>query len=731
MSLVTGVKKKRLPRLSLSAKVLLGLALGIATGLFFGESVAFLNLAGKAFIELLQMTVLPYVILSLITALGQLSLNKAGTLAKRVGVILLLLWGIALSMVCLFLLLFPNWESASFFSSSMVQEQGDLDFLGLYIPANVFFSMTNNIVPAVVLFSIALGVALIGVRNKEGLLNGLSALTDALTRVTGFVVGLAPVGVFAIAASAAGTMDVQEFRNLQVYMIIYIPLALLTAFWVLPGLVTSLTPLRYRDVIGPLSRDALITAFATGNVFIVLPILAEGCKEMLTPLETADGELGSAVDVIVPTSYSFPSVGTLFSLSFVLFAAWISGSPLTASQVPTFAVTGLFSMFGGVNVAIPFLLDLLRIPSDTFQLFVVVSQVAIVRFEALLSAMYTLAMALLGAAAMAGLIRIRLRWVLRYLLITAGALLGVMGAIHLVLQYGIQREYQSYRIFIEMDLKYEPAPYQEFEAALPPPEPGVSPQARLDRILERGTLRVGYFKDALPFAFHNESGRLVGFDIEMAHQLARDMGVKLELFLVKRKELAERLNQGQIDIAMSGLSITMNRARKMAFSDPYMEQTIAFIVKDHLRETFGDLNKVRNMKPLKLGMLDIPYYSSRIRSALPQAEIKILQTPREFFLDKEGDLDAFVNWAEAGSAWCLIYPDFSVAVPHPAVVAMPMAYPMPKHARDLLQYVNTWIQLKVRDKTLQHLYDYWILGKEVAKRGPRWSVIRDVLHWQD
>ena len=722
---------KRLARMSLSAKVLLGLALGMGVGLFFGESVGFLQIVGEAFIQLLQMTVLPYVVVSLLTALGQLTMEKAATLAKRCGVLLLLLWAITLAMVLLFPALFPNWESASFFSTSIVQEAGEFDFLSLYIPANPFFSLANNIVPAVVLFSIALGVALIGVKSKEGLLKGLSALAEALTRVTGFVVSLAPIGVFAIAASAAGTMDVQEFKNLQVYLIIYMTLALVMAFWVLPGLVMALTPLRYRDVIGPNSRDALITAFATGNVFIVLPILAEGCKEMLAPLDRGDGELTSAVDVIVPTSYSFPSVGTVFSLSFVLFAAWISGSPLSATQYPTFAVSGLFSMFGGVYVAIPFMLDLLRIPADAFELFTVVSQVAIVRFEALLSAMYTITLALLGVNAVAGLIEIRWRRVFRYLVITAASLLVSMGAIHLVLSYGLERAYQNYRIFIEMDLLEEPAPVKVYDSAPPPPEDPLPGKARLDRVLERGTVRVGYFRDALPFAFHNASGRLVGLDIEMAHELARDMNIGLELVLVKRNEVAENLEAGQIDIVMSGVPITMSRAHKVTFSNPYMEQTLAFLVEDHKRETFSNWENIQNMGALKLGMIDLPYYVSRVRQSLPQAEIEMLNSPREFFKMKKGELDAFVYWAESGSSWSLIYPDYSVAVPHPVVISMPMVYPMPREAGDLVRYVNTWIELKKTDKTLRNLYNYWILGKEAVKRGPRWSVIRDVLHWVD
>jgi hypothetical protein len=169
----------------------------------------------------------------------------------------------------------------------------------------------------------------------------------------------------------------------------------------------------------------------------------------------------------------------------------------------------------------------------------------------------------------------------------------------------------------------------------------------------------------------------------------------------------------------------------MAYSDPYMEQTLSFIVPDHRREEFSDWNNIENMKTLKLGMVYTPYFSSRMTDALPQAEIEILNTPREFFRNGNEELDAFVHWAEAGSAWCLIYPEYSVAIPHPMLLAMPMAYPMPKHARDLVDYVNTWLQLSRKDKTVQSLYDYWILGKEAVKRGPRWSVVRDVLHWVD
>ncbi len=62
----------------------------------------------------------------------------------------------------------------------------------------------------------------------------------------------------------------------------------------------------------------------------------------------------------------------------------------------------------------------------------------------------------------------------------------------------------------------------------PAPDGESPPRPRLDAILERGTLRVGYLHDSLPFAFLNQREELVGFDVALMHQLARELGVTLE-----------------------------------------------------------------------------------------------------------------------------------------------------------------------------------------------------------
>lgn len=128
-------------RLGIATQVFIGLGLGLAVGLFFGEKVAFLKLGGDIFIAALQITVIPYVVVALITSLGRLTMHEAKVLGLKAGGVLLVLWAIGLTVVLASPLAFPNWPSASFFSTSQIEAPASVDFLQLYIPSNIFASL--------------------------------------------------------------------------------------------------------------------------------------------------------------------------------------------------------------------------------------------------------------------------------------------------------------------------------------------------------------------------------------------------------------------------------------------------------------------------------------------------------------------------------------------------------------------------------------------------------------
>ena len=191
--------------MSYSKQILAGVAAGVAVGLFLGDLAGSLKVAADAYLKLLQMTVLPYVVVSIIIGLGSLSLAQAKTLALRGGAVLVLLWALALAVVFVFPLMLPPQQTASFFSTTLLAPREPFDFVGLYIPSNPFNALANNVVPAVVLFSAFLGVSLIAVPDKQPLLDVFAVAEKAMARVMKLVARLMPLGLFFITATAAGT----------------------------------------------------------------------------------------------------------------------------------------------------------------------------------------------------------------------------------------------------------------------------------------------------------------------------------------------------------------------------------------------------------------------------------------------------------------------------------------------------------------------------------------------
>jgi Na+/H+-dicarboxylate symporter len=718
--------------MSLSGRIFIGLALGVLAGLFFGEPMGALFVVGDAFVRLLQMTVLPYVMVSIVAGLGHLDYVEARMLSVRGGLLLALVWAVSFAAAASMPLVFPSIETASFFSTTLIEARAEVDFLGLYIPANPFHSLANNVVPAVVLFSICLGVAVIGLERKATLVGALDSLGDALLSVTNFVVRLTPFGVFAIGASSAGTMTIEEFERVQVYLISYIVLSLLLALWVLPGLVSALTPIRRRDVIW-LTRDALVTAFATGSTFVVIPLLAERGKELLERYELGNQESGSLIDVIVPVANSFPSAAKVLTISFVLFAGWFVDAPIALEQYPTLALSGIASSFASVNVAVPFQLDLMRLPHDLFQLFVATS-ILNSRFGTLLSAVHVLVLSLLGACALTGSLGLRWDRLARFALTTIVLAGAALGGTRLLLEELVDTTYRKGDIVGAMHLTGDTVDSIVHDER--PATPEVAPRGhRLEAILERGVLRVGYRPEAaLPMNFRNQAGELVGLDVEMAHSLARGLGVTLEWVPVTSQfgsQFGDALNSGYCDIVMSRAPLTLSTVGEFEYSRSYLDLTIGFLVRDHRRAEFLDREWVARNQDLVIAMPDAPYYRTRMARLLPEPELVTVTGLEEFLEDDSGRFDAMIFVAEIASAWTLLRPEFASVVPNPPLQSLPMAYPLPVGEPAWKNAVDTWIELKSGDGTIQQLYDHWILGRTAVRREPRWSVVRDVLGWID
>ena len=703
---------------------------GIALGLFLGELAAPFQILADAYVRLLQMTVLLYMIVAIIAGLGSLDAAQARRGFTRVGAILVLLWTVSIGFAFLMPLAFPSWETASFFSASQLHQPESFDVLSLYIPTNPFHSLANNVVPAVVLFSVVVGVALIGIEDKERVLAPMHTIARTIGEINHFVVKLTPIGLFAIGASLAGTLRLDDLGRIQVYLVAYGAVALLLMLWVLPGLVTAVTPARYREVVGP-AHDALLTAFMTGSLFVVLPMLGECARDILERHAADHPEAAEYPDIIVPASFNFPHSAKLLSLSFIPFAAWFSEAAIGGvGGYLQLAAVGLLSFFGSLNAAIPYLLDVFRIPQDTFQLFLATGVVN-ARVGSAVAAMHTLVVAILGSFALAGLLRVERRRLARYLLVTGALTVGTLGGLRVLFGAAFEQPYTMDEVLgsmhrirggVEAVVHREPVP--------PLDEP--RDESILARMRARGVLRVGYSPDNPPYSFFNAQDELVGFDVEMAHELARTLEATLEFVPVEVLEVRERMAEGCCDLIMSGVVITRRRAEELAFSIPYLEEHVAFLTRDHDRSAFAFRDSIRAVSPLRLGVVPISYVVSAVREYAPGAELEVLRTKPEllrFLRGEMPDVDAVVMTAERGAIRSLHHPQLSVVVPDPPIMTIPVAYVIGEGDERLRQSVNTWIDFLKRDGAIDNLRDYWVYGKDAKPREPRWSIIRDVLGW--
>ena len=720
---ISPARRFRFP--GLATQVLIALSLGILCGVFFGERVAFLQIGGDAYIRLILMTVLPYVVTALIGGIGRLSPKLAGVVGVRSAALMAFLSVVSFTTIVALPLAYPNWESGSFYSSTSSAPPVTFNPLEVYIPANVFASLAQTVVPAVVVFCVALAVSLIGIEKKSGLLDICDTLVKALGKLASFVTRLAPLGIFAIAAAAAGTMPFVEFNSLQVFLITYTVGFVILAFLALPLLVVWATPLSYRTVVFR-AQTALLTAFATGTIIVVVPLIAEQCKTLIEESGIASDETIATVNVLAPSVASLPHAGTFMNLGFVLFAAWFLGSPLDGSQLLSFVFVGGLSAFGGTALAIQYMLDYFRLPHDLFQLYLLAS-IIVGRLATTLAAMNGVVICLLGAFAVAGRLQIRrLVQVAMANLVFSVIALSLLG---LALQGILSYRYTADEKFLAMQLIGEPVPV----AYVADPEPLSPAQRQRDRmqvILERGTIRIGAHRDRLPFVFVNDQNEFVGFDMQLIHELVQDMGVTVVGVGIDSGKAQAWLESGRVDLLIGGISVTSERALYATYTRPYFNETLGFLVPDHRRREFADLDRLRQTKTLKLAVL--PRYAQRhMRRLLPNAEFVEVQSARDFLGGELAGADAMLFPVQSGSAWTLLYPSHGIVVPNGFDFTVPVAFVVPQASPEFLRFLDTWLDLKIKNGLIDLTFRQWIMGEDVAGKNPRWSIIRDVLHWVD
>ena len=168
--------------LSIGTQVLIAVLLGIFVGLFFGPLTTGLDPIGSAYTMLLQMTVLPYITFSLIHGLGSMTPDIGKKIFRSGWPYFATLW--ALMFVLIYLFSDPHPKEhlplIQTQASSELASQFSKNFIANLIPQNPFYDIVNNIAPAVAIFGLISGLALMHIEKKEPLISSLERINQTM-----------------------------------------------------------------------------------------------------------------------------------------------------------------------------------------------------------------------------------------------------------------------------------------------------------------------------------------------------------------------------------------------------------------------------------------------------------------------------------------------------------------------------------------------------------------------
>jgi len=231
-------------------------------------------------------------------------------------------------------------------------------------------------------------------------------------------------------------------------------------------------------------------------------------------------------------------------------------------------------------------------------------------------------------------------------------------------------------------------------------------ESGVEQIMQRGALRVG-FSTFVPWAMQDKSGNYIGFEIDVAERLAKDLGVKLELVPTQWSGIIPALLTGKFDIIIGGMSITAERAKKVNFSIPYYSTGMSLVADKTKAAGFSrleDFNKAGVIIVARIGATA----ADAVKKYLPKAELRLFdEEPQACQELLNGRAHALVSTAPLPATLALKNPDKLFLPLKENFTKEPNGFALRKGDPDTLNFVNSWISIVQAEGWIQERYHYW------------------------
>jgi len=240
----------------------------------------------------------------------------------------------------------------------------------------------------------------------------------------------------------------------------------------------------------------------------------------------------------------------------------------------------------------------------------------------------------------------------------------------------------------------------------------------LDEVLKRGELRVGVFTTLPPWGFLDENHEMAGYDIDLAKQMAKELGVKVKLIETQGPNRIPYLQSGKVDIVIMCFGNTLERAKAVGFSQQYAYEFVALCA----AKSKEGIKGLEDLSGLRAGVERGSTHDMLLTPLVPK-DTKVLryESPTDVFLAlKQGKIDASIAGASNTAIFCREHPEFEIkadilkgkyaAVPSMGVRRGDQAW---------LNWVNLFIDHMNRSGKNQELYRKWF-GFDMPKLTGKW-----------
>ena len=232
--------------------------------------------------------------------------------------------------------------------------------------------------------------------------------------------------------------------------------------------------------------------------------------------------------------------------------------------------------------------------------------------------------------------------------------------------------------------------------------------SRLDEIVKRGSLRVGLTGDYLPFSsLDKETSKFRGFDVDMAEALGKALGVRIEYVHTAWPRMMKDFEADNFDIAMGGVSITLDRQRKGLFSTPIMREGKTPIARCADAGKYGTIAEID--RPGTRVIINEGGTNERFaRANIKNAEIKVWNDNVTIFDEiAKGDADVMMTDASETRYQQKLHPGVLCAVhPDKPFDFAEKAYWMQRDPA-LKAFVDQWLHIAMEDGSFRKIYAAW------------------------